>query len=95
VIAMPFPAKDYTYTAYKLRHSSDAVVKAVLSNNINIILAALDIAAGSGMRKREWEAIFDALNRVLAGEHDEASDLPMDAYQRAYDKLATLAGRKP
>lgn len=37
-----FSAGDFAHTAHLLRSADDAVVSATLSNNINIILAALD-----------------------------------------------------
>ena len=46
---MKFPAEDYAYTADLLRrHAAESrrdLFRAVCSNNVNVILSALDIAA--------------------------------------------------
>ena len=40
---------------------------------------------------RQIEATHDAFNRVLAGDYD--GDIPIEVYQRAYDKICA-AGRR-
>mgnify|MGYP000846168038 CR=1 FL=1 len=40
-----FPRDDFTHTANLLRSGDEAVIKATLSNNLNVIIAALDRAA--------------------------------------------------
>ena len=82
-----FPRADFVHTANVIRSGSHEVVRAILSNNRNIILAALDFAAADLLRAKEWDAVLDALDQVLAGDH-EALDLPMPIYQAAYDRLA-------
>lgn len=42
-----FTAEEFRHTAECLRSENDAIVKAVASNNLNIILAALDQAAAA------------------------------------------------
>jgi len=46
-----FSKEDFAHTAELLRSDNEAVVRATLSNNINIILAALDKAAD----RQPWE----------------------------------------
>ena len=49
----PFEPEDYAFTAKLLRdncNSNQAIFRAVCSNNLNIILAALDMAAGDEPR---------------------------------------------
>jgi len=43
-----FPADDFSHTAHLFRGSDEKVLRATLSNNLNIIIAALDIAGHAG-----------------------------------------------
>jgi len=65
-----FSASDFAYTAHLLRSDDDAVVSATLSNNINIILAALDVVPHLAAQNRIWSSHYDI---VKAGE-DEACE---------------------
>lgn len=69
-----FDQEDYAHTAELLRSGDDAVVKAALSNNLNIILAALD-------RTKQIAKIEAALRSgnllVLLGMVEDSGDAAM------------------
>ena len=66
---MPFERYDYEHTAKLLRSDNDATVRATLSNNINIIIAALDLAASNSCCTPTADMV-DAVNawNIIAGD---------------------------
>lgn len=62
---LAFEPDEFTHTAELLRSDNDAVVSAALSNNINIILAALDAVPHLAKQVRLWSDHYDL---VHAGE---------------------------
>ncbi len=53
-----FRADDYQFTATLLRSSREGIVRSTLSNNINIILSALDKMSAPKSGRPDWTAIY-------------------------------------
>nr|WP_313430128.1 hypothetical protein [Brevundimonas diminuta] len=52
---------------------------------------AATVICTEALTPRQIDAMHDAFNRVLAGEHD--GDIPIEVYERAYEKICA-AGRR-
>jgi hypothetical protein len=86
------PAEDYAFTAGLLRTNSanPALFKATCSNNLNIILSALDVAATPAAIAAP--DMLDAL-QALVEEWDEGDDDPF--WNAARAAIAKATGATP
>jgi len=75
----PFEPEDFAFTAKLLRkhcQSNPTFFEAVCSNNLNIILAALDHLSGEETQPGALQPIGDVVGRIVArvtGDEQEAS----------------------
>lgn len=78
-----FDSDDFAHTAMLLRSGHDGVVSATLSNNLNIILAALDFASITGIgRLRFMRRVMDQGHIKLSIEQVDEIIADFDAIQR-------------
>jgi hypothetical protein len=85
-----FRSDEYSHTAKRLRSGNEAVIQAALSNNINIIIAALDHAAEELRSPPSAPHVNAALINALAEEGTRA-DL-VEWLQITWNELYQLRG---
>ena len=85
-MSIAFTKDDFEYTARLLRSDDDAIVTATLSNNINVILCALDAIPNLQDQCRIWSGHYDI---VKAGE-DEARE-QVETLRTALRNLVSIA----
>lgn len=74
-----FHPNEFSHTAELLRSDNEKIVRATLSNNINIILAALFIAAN---QFSEFDEAITSLVTPAPGPADAVSEADVDAASR-------------
>lgn len=83
-----FERDDYEHTAKLLRSGDDKIVRATLSNNFNIILAALDKCSGT-INRPDW---FKVLGETSGARPDdnELTEVTRGTLRHAAGALRTM-----
>lgn len=78
-------ANDFGWTAKLLRSGDERIVRATLSNNLNVILAALDRAAAAPNLFDALKAIVDQLDSEEMGEPGLGAKDWINHWQKLHD----------